>query len=430
MSSKISDSSFENLSFQWRILWSLLFIVVIELGNIIPIPGIDYNLLAKLNQPGSNADFTQYFTTFVDIDLVDLGIFSLGIYPYINASIVFQLLVAILPDWKKLQKEEGELGRRILDQYLRYFTLGFAILQSIGVTFLVKPFLFEWNVFSATNIVLSLTAGSMVVLWISEMITRFSMTSGSSLVILFSIIGQLPTSARAIINTIIEDRSTIKIFLLLLVSFFVMSCVIIVQEGVRTIPLILVRQETQKVYLPFRLNQSGVMPLICSSAMMANFSNLANNFNYPVLKNLGIFTKSALISSLFNYLNQLSYSITYFLLILLFTYLYSTIFLDPSDVSGDLRKLTANVPNIRPGTSTINFIESVLRRVNFFGGTILGLSVLIVNSIDYFVQIPGLKYLGVSSQLIIVGVILDILKKGELALIAQKLKKESEKSDI
>lgn len=426
MSSKIIDASFENIDLRQRIFWSFALIALIEFGNLIPIPGVDYYLLAKVGQPGSNADFTQYFTTFIDIDLIDIGFFSLGVYPYINASIFFQVLLVVLPNWKKLQKEEGEIGRRILKQYLRYITLFFATLQSLGLILLLKPYILDWNIFTILNLVLTLTTGSMIVLWLSELITRFSLTNGSSLVIVFSIIGQLPAFAQSIIKVAIEERSILKIFLVIVIFLFVLSCVIFVQESVRTVPLLVVRQETQKVFMPFRLNQSGVMPLICSSAMMSNFKNLTNNFN---LLNTDVILKSRLFSNFLTYFNGLSYSFIYFILILSFTYLYSSIFIDPVDVSEDLKKLTANVPNIRPGISTSSFLEGVVKRTNFFGGIILGLTVLIVNSVDYFIQIPGLKNVGVSSQLIIITVILEVLKKSELLLIARKLKNESEKID-
>lgn len=426
---KTSGLSIEELSFRERILWSLALVALIELGNLIPLPGVDYDLLAKLNQPGSNAEFTQYLNMFVDIDLVDLGFFSLSIYPYINASIVFQLLTSFLPKWKELQKEEGGFGRRLLNQYLRLFTVAFALVQSLGIAFLLKPFLFSWNIPSATSLVLTLTTGSMIVLWISEVITRFGATNGSSFIVLFTILGKLPSLGESIIKILLYDKDLLKILVICFVLYFIMSCVIFVQESVRTVPLVLVRQEIQKVYLPFRLNQAGVMPLICSSAMMANFSNLEAAINTQLFRAISNSTNLSLIQNSVIYLNQFTYNIIYFFLVIFFTYIYSSIVIDPIDISGDLRKLTANIPDIRPGVSTIDFLENVLKRTNFLGGTVLGICVLMINALNYFIQLPNIGTLGVGAQLIMIGVILDILKKGELWLIGDKLKKESEDSN-
>ena len=261
-----------------KILFTIFIIIIIRLGNFIPVPNVDQRYL--INILNANPSLKTFFNS----ENLILSVFSLGIIPNINASILIQLLVSAVPYLEKLQKEEGETGRRQIKQYTRSLTLLIAILESLSIAFSLRPILFNWNLAICSEIVLALTTGSMIILWLSDLITENGIGNGSSIVITLNILSVLPNT----IKTITESGNIVSI-LFNFISFTILIIgIIYVQEAVRIIPLISAKQlfaqqnktSTQAMntsYLPLKINQGGVMPIIFSSTFLT-FLTIAVNY--------------------------------------------------------------------------------------------------------------------------------------------------------
>jgi preprotein translocase subunit SecY len=261
-----------------KILFTIFIVIIIRLGNFIPVPNVDQRYL--INILNANPSLKTFFNS----ENLILSVFSLGIIPNINASILIQLLVSAIPYLERLQKEEGETGRRQIKQYTRSLTLLIAILESFSIAFSLRPILFNWNLAICSEIVLALTTGSMIILWLSDLITENGIGNGSSIVITLNILSVLPNT----IKTITESGNIISI-LFNFISFTILIIgIIYVQEAVRIIPLIsakqLFAQQNQTSnqamntsYLPLKINQGGVMPIIFSSTFLT-FLTVAVNY--------------------------------------------------------------------------------------------------------------------------------------------------------
>ena len=252
-----------------KVLFTIFIIILIRLGNFIPVPNVDQRYL--VNILNANPSLKAFFNT----ETLILSVFSLGILPNINASILIQLLVSAVPYLEKLQKEEGETGRRQIKQYTRSLTLFIAILESLSIAFSLRPILFNWNLAVCGEIVLALTTGSMIILWLSDLITEEGIGNGSSIVITLNILSVLPNT----IQTLVQSGNILSILLSLSSFTILIIGIIYVQEAVRIIPLISAKQlfaqqnqtgnQTMRTsYLPLKINQGGVMPIIFSSTFL------------------------------------------------------------------------------------------------------------------------------------------------------------------
>ena len=387
-----------------RLLVTLGIILVIRLGTFLPVPGINHSDLAFYIQ--SHSVTKSLVSTFSGNDTFVIGLFILNIFPYINASILVQLILGFSPKLAKLQKEGDLEGRRSINRLTRLITLIWAIIQSVGLTFYLKQILFDWNYNLAFEIVVWLTTGAMIVLWLSELITDYGLGNGASLLIYINIISNLPNLGKTIINDNLPILSELEIVLLLFASLY---GIVFLQEGVRIIPLISSKQlnqssvqdsMTNENYLPLRFNQAGVMPIILTSAVLV----VPNYIN-----NLGLFPK---INLPFN-LESLSFTywIGYFVLILLFSSFYSTIVLNPKDISDQLQKMAVTIPGIRPGIQTTFYLKQVMKRVTLVGATMLATLTAIPNFIESTLSITSLNGLSTTSLLILAGVVLDLIRE-------------------
>ena len=269
-----------------KIFFTLGIIAIIRLGNFIPIPNIEQKYL--INILNSNPSLKTFFNN----ETLILNIFSLGIIPSINASILIQLLTSAVPYLEKLQKEEGETGRRQIKQYTRFLTLFLAILESLSIALSVRPILYNWNPSICFQIILTLTTGSMIVLWLSDLITEEGIGNGSSVIITLNILSGLPKT----INNLIQD-GTISSITISIISFTVLIIgILYVQEAFKIIPLLSAKQlftkqnqtknEILRSYIPLRINQGGVMPIIFSSTFLAFLTIVINyiisRINLPI----------------------------------------------------------------------------------------------------------------------------------------------------
>lgn len=385
-----------------RLLFSLGILFLIRTGTFLPVPGINQNDLAFYIQRHSVAK--NLISTFSGDNTFVIGLFTLNIFPYINATIFVQLLQGFSPKLAKLQKEGDFEGRRLISKLTRFITLGWAIIQSVGVTLYLKQVLFNWNYTLAAEIVVWLTTGAMIVLWLSELITDYGLGNGTSLLIYTNIISNLPNLVNKFVSENNQTVSIVSITSLILLIFVSLYGIVFLQEGVRKIPLISSKQLNQSsfqnvvdTYLPIRFNQAGVMPIILTTAILVIP-------NYII--NLGIFQWLNFLTSF-----KFIYWIGYFFLILAFSSFYSSIVLNPKDMSDQLQKMAVTIPGVRPGLQTTFYLKRVIKRVTLIGATMLATITIVPNFIESSLNMTGLTNLSTTSLLILAGVVLDLIRE-------------------
>ena len=391
-----------------RLLLSVGILLFIRMGTFLPIPGINHGHLAFYIQ--QHPITKNLVSTFSGNDTFVIGLFTLNIFPYINASIMVQLITGLIPSISKLQKEGGGEGRRAITRLTRLITFGWALIQSSSIAFYLKRALFDWSPLLAFEIILWLSTGAMIVLWLSELITEYGLGNGASLLIYTNIISSLPNLGRKLISENTGNLTIVSGLGIALLFFIAISGIITLQESARIVPLISSKQlgQTQpfisKVksnnYIPLRFNQAGVMPIILTTAILVLPNYITNLGLFPLLT-LPIFLKSS----------KIIYWISYFILILIFSSFYSTIVLNPKDISQELQKMAVSIPGIRPGLATTFYLKQVMKRVTFFGAIILAILATLPNLIEGILNVSSFNGLGTTSLLILVGVVLDISRE-------------------
>jgi preprotein translocase subunit SecY len=366
---------------------------------------------------------------FLDIftggGLSTLGVFALGILPFINASIIIQLLTAALPQLEELQKNEGEAGRRKLAQITRYVALGWGILQSTVFALILRQYATQGlaePVF-VVQTALALVTGSMVVMWISEVITERGIGQGASLVIFVNIVATLPKALGSTIELAQSgDRATVAgIVVLVLVFLVTIVGIIFVQEGSRRIPIVSAKRQVGGVgvlaarqsYLPLKLNAGGVMPIIFASAVVFLPLTIANLTGSPWLIQLA------------GYLNPNSstpwvYALLFFALIVGFSFFYASLTVNPVDVASNLKRGGVAIPGVRPGSATANYLSGVQNRLTLLGALFLGAVAIIPSAVEGATQVRTFQGLGATSLLILVGVAIDTAKQVQTYVISQR----------
>lgn len=388
-----------------RLFISIGILLLIRIGTFLPVPGINHTDLAFYIQRHSVT--RSLVSTFSGNETFVIGLFTLNIFPYINASILVQLILSFSTQLSKLQKEGDLEGRRSIDRLTRFITLIWGIIQSLSIVIYLKQVLFDWNYFLAFEIVIWLTTGAMIVLWLSDLITDYGLGNGASLLIYTNIISNLPNLWNKLIAENSERFSIFSGLCVTLLIFIALYGIIFLQEGVRIIPLISSKQLNQSSlqdsvnnYIPLRLNQAGVMPIILTTAIL-----VVPNY----ISNLGLFPQ---VSFAINFESlKFTYWISYFILILVFSSFYSTIVLNPKDISDQLQKMTVTIPGIRPGIQTTFYLKQVMKRITLLGAIMLATLVIVPNFIESTFNIPSLNGLSSTSLLILAGVILDLIRE-------------------
>ena len=391
-----------------RLLLSLGILILIRLGTFLPVPGIDHGYLAFYIQRHSLT--RSLVSTFSGNDTFVIGLFTLNIFPYINASILMQLLVTVLPNLSKLQKEGSSEGKRTINRITRLITLIWAIIQSAGIAFYLKRALFNWTPFLAFEIIIWLTTGAMIVLWLSELITEHGLGNGASLLIYTNIVSSLPNIVQKLVSENSENLNTISWLIISIIFFIAIYGIVLLQEGARIVPLISSKQLGQNSstfsampennYIPLRFNQAGVMPIILTTAVLVIPNYVSNLGLLPIL------TLPAILQS-----SKIIYWVSYFVLILLFSSFYSTIVLNPKDVSDELQKMAVSIPGVRPGIETTFYLKQVMKRVTLLGAVMLALLATLPNIIEAILPVSSFNGLGTTSLLILVGVVLDLSRE-------------------
>ena len=390
-----------------RLFVTLGVLLFIRIGTFLPVPGINHSDLAFFIQ--SHSVTRSLVSTFSGNDTFVIGLFTLNIFPYINASILIQLIVGLSPKLAKMQKEGDLEGKRSINRLTRLITLMFAIIQSVSLSFYLKQILFDWNLTLAFEITVWLTTGAMIILWLSELITDYGLGNGASLLIYTNIISNLPNLTKTIFienNDNLSISSEIGVALLIFASLY---GIVFLQEGVRIIPLISSKQlnqvslqdsVTDNNYIPLRFNQAGVMPIILTTTILV-VPNYINNLGLLPKVDLPINFESL----------KFVYWIGYFGLIVLFSSFYSTIVLNPKDISDQLQKMAVTIPGVRPGIYTTFYLKQLMKRITFVGATMLATLVTIPNFLESTLNITSLNGLSTTSLLILAGVVLDLVRE-------------------
>jgi len=390
-----------------RLLITIGILLFIRVGTFLTVPGINHSDLAFYIQ--SHSVTRSLVSTFSGDDTFVIGLFTLNIFPYINASILVQIILGISPQLAKLQKEGDLEGRRSINRLTRFITLIWAIIQSLSLALYLKQILFDWNYTLAFEIVVWLTTGAMIVLWLSELITDYGLGNGASLLIYTNIISSLPNLARAIFIENSKNFTIFSEFGIALLIFASLYGIVFLQEGIRIIPLISSKQLNQSSlndsvtsnnYIPLRFNQAGVMPIILTTAIL-----VVPNY----ISNLGLLPRFDL-SINFEAL-KFVYWIAYFSLILIFSSFYSTIVLNPKDISDQLQKMAVTIPGIRPGIQTTFYLKQVMKRITLVGAIMLATLATIPNFLESTLNITNLNGLSTTSLLILAGVVLDLVRE-------------------
>jgi len=405
-----------------RLFVTVGILILARLGVYLPVPGINRDQFAQAIQ--NNSPIFSLLNIFSGGGLSTLGIFALGILPYINASIIIQLLTAAIPALENFQKNEGEAGRRKISQITRYVALIWGIIQSIFIAAIwIKPYALHPGPIFVAETAIALTAGSMFVMWASELITERGVGNGASLLIFVNIVSSLPKSLSDTITLAqTGGRETAgRVIVLLLVFLVTIVGIVFVQEGTRNIPIISARRQVgrklyqeRSSYLPLRLNQGGVMPIIFASAVLVLPASVANFTKNPTLMNIAN-----------NYLSPSGstpwlYALFYLVLIVFFSYFYASLIVNPVDLSQNLKKMGSSIPGIRPGRTTSEYVERVLNRLTFLGAIFLGLVAIVPTAVESAVGVPTFRGFGATSLLILVGVAIDTAKQVQTYVISQR----------
>lgn len=394
-----------------RLLFVLGALVVFRALAAIPIPGIN---AAQLELFFSNNQFFGLLNLFSGGGLSNLSIVLLGVAPYITASIILQLMTIMIPRLKQLYQEEGEAGRQRFSQYTRMLTLPLAILQGIaflillerqGVISALTPFQFGVNL-------LVVTAGSMLLMWLGELISEFGLGNGVSVIIFAGIVAGLPQQISQALFSF--DQTQIPVYLAFIAAAVaVVLAVVVISEAERPVPVTYAKQVRgmkffggASTYLPLRLNQAGVIPIIFALSFLLVPQMFATFFQTSSIGMLAA-ASQAIMSGLNN---LYIYGALYFLFVFMFTYFYTAVTFDPHQIADNLQKNGAFVPGVRPGGSTEEYLGKVITRITFVGALFLGLIAVLPIAMQSLTGIQTLT-LGGTALLIVVSVILDLSRR-------------------
>ena len=407
-----------------KILFTLVIILLYRLGNAIPVPDVNIALL--------NAYFAQQQSTILGLlDVMSGGafsnatIFALSIQPYINASIIIQLLCIAIPALERLSKEGGEEGRKKIASITRYATVAIGLLQGFAYYMLIKNNNMlnadAQGIWSAIVIILTFTSGSALIMWLGEQITEFGIGNGISMILFASIISRLPTSLITTVRKITAGKLQWWLALLMLIGAIAMIVLIVyVNDAERRIPVQYAKRVVgrkmyggQSTHLPMKVNMSGVMPIIFAQSIAS------------VPATIVAFTgkTDGWVNTWFSN-NSIPYAIIYFLLIIFFAYFYSTIQFNPVEVANNLKKNGGYIPGFRPGKPTSEFIQKVLNKITLFGAIYLGIIAIVPILISHFsnaAALTGLS-LGGTSIIIVVGVALETVRALEAQMLMRNYK--------
>ncbi len=414
-----------NMPELWRKLgWTFALLLAYRLGVHVPVPGVDTHAMSEFFRQAQGTLF-GVLDMFSGGGLRNVSIFALGVMPYISSSIIMQLLQVLSPDLKRMAKEEGGNGRKKITQYTRYGTVLISVVQAFGIAVMLERGLpsaggtvdivaVKGLMFQVVTVV-TMTTGTVLIMWIGEQITSRGIGNGISLIIFSGIVAGIPT---AISQTVALSGQAIPYVLIPVVAalmLVVMVAVVFFERAQRRIPIHYAkRQMGRKIYggqtthLPLRLNTAGVIPPIFAGSLLVFPATLAQFSTHPILQQVSAwFSPSSIV-----------YNVFYVVLIIFFCYFYTAIIFDPKDIAENLKKQGGFIPGIRPGDKTKDYIDTVLTRITLWGAVYISLVCLLPQFLTMFFNIPF--YFGGTSILIVVGVAMDFMGQVNSYMISQQ----------
>ncbi|MFT3866114.1 MAG: preprotein translocase subunit SecY [Solirubrobacterales bacterium] len=398
-----------------KLAFTAAMLLLYRLGAYIPAPGVNVDAVKEVSSNFSGGGVLNFLNQFSGGSLSRLSIFALGIMPYITASIILQLLTVVVPSLERLQKE-GEVGQQKITQYTRYLTVGLAFFESIGYVFLFRSFGNESNAnvvgtltFPKTMlIVISLTAGCTLLMWLGELITQRGIGNGISLMIFASIASSIPNGITKWWN----NPDQVFVVMMPFIALAVIVAIVFVQEGQRRIPVQYAKRMVGRkmtsggsTYLPLRVNMAGVIPVIFAASIMAFPPTIGQLLNTPAALDFAEFFSP----------NSWPYVLGEVFFIIVFTYFYTAVTFNPVDQADNLKRYGGFIPGVRPGRPTAEYLDRILSRLTFPGALYLGavaaLPTILIS------QTSANFYFGGTSILIVIGVALDTVKQLEAQLM-------------
>ncbi|MCX7880919.1 MAG: preprotein translocase subunit SecY [Patescibacteria group bacterium] len=407
---------FKDPNLKQKTLFTLLIFLVFRIFAFLPVPAINLGRLRVL--------FAQnQFLTLLDIfsggTLINFSVMALGLNPYINASIIIQLLTMVFPKLEELAKE-GEYGRFKINQYTRFLTLPLTLVQTIGIYFLLKnqKIIINLSLLELFSFVATMVAGTFILIWFGELISEFGLGNGISLLIFVGIIGRLPiVIARTAF--ILTPEMIFNVIIFLILAILVIASVVFINEAVRKIPVYYAKRiKGNRVYqgatnfLPLKLNQAGVIPIIFAVSFVL-FPQLIGNFF--------LYSKTKLVAKIASFLVKFFsptgffYNFFYFILVVGFTFFYTIIVFNPQKIAEEIQKYGGFIPGIRPGLATKEYLEKILYRITSVGAIFLGIIAILPVLVSKITTIPNLV-IGGTGILIVVSVVLETFKMIEAHL--------------
>lgn len=400
-----------------RLLFTALVFVVFRLAAHIPVPGVNVVALKKLF---SQSQFLGLLDIFSGGTLANFSIMALGLTPYINASIIFQLLTMVIPSLEALSKE-GEYGREKINSYTRYLTVPLSLFQAVGMYFLLKSqniigTLDFWNL---AGILVTMTAGTIFLMWLGELISEKGIGNGISMIIFAGIVGRFPVTMGQTL-AVLDPGGLFNLLVFMVMGISVIGAIVFINESSRKVRIQYARRIKgqrvyggQSTYLPLKINQAGVIPIIFAvslillPSMLTNF--LQNIPNFPL-------AKIAASASVLLRPGGLVYNLSYFLLVIGFTYFYTAVIFNPEKIAEEVKKAGGFVPGIRPGKPTVDYLNRILSRVTLAGAVFLGL-VAVLPSLAQKLTGVATMTIGGTGILIVVSVVLETTKQLEAMMV-------------
>jgi preprotein translocase subunit SecY len=410
---------FKDRDLRKKTLIVLALLLIFRFLAHIPVSGVNINQLKALFDQNQ---FLGLINLLGGGTLANFSVLAVGIGPYIYASIVMQLATQIYPKLEELQKE-GEYGRQKINQYTRYITIPLAVLQAIGMYALLRSqgLIANLDPFLLFTFMATLVAGTMLILWIGELISEQNIGNGISLIIFAGIVGRLPSAIGQAFTTVTPDQ-LMNYLLIGVAGFILVAAIVWVTEAIRKVPVIYARrirggrsESAQQTFLPLRLNSAGVIPIIFAISIVLLPSLLANYF---------IASKSVALAGVGHFLaanfstTSIGYNVIYFLMVFGFTYFYTAIVINPQKVSEDIQEGGGFIPGIRPGKPTANYLNFIVTRITLVGGLFLGIVAIIPNILQAMTGIQALL-VGGTSLLIVVQVVIETVKIFQTQLVTR-----------
>ncbi len=410
-------SAFKTRELRRKILFTAFIFLVFRLFAHVPIPGVN---LIKLRSLFSQNEFLGLLDIFSGGTLANFSVMAIGLNPYINASIILQLLTMVFPKLEELQKE-GEYGKEKINQYTRMISVPLAAMQSLGMYALLKSqgIISNLSPLTLISMIVTMTAGTVILMWMGELISEFGIGNGISILIFAGIVGRLPVVLGQTIS-IVNQELLINALVFMILGFLVVAGIVFINEAVRQVPVHYAKRIRgnkmlggSTTYLPLRLNQAGVIPIIFAVSLVLLPSLIGRFVTLIPNKLLAGFAQS--IVTVFN-TGGLVYNLVYFFLVIGFTYFYTAVTFNPQKISGEIQKYGGFIPGIRPGSPTANYLNYILTRITLAGAIFLGIVAILPAIMKQITGVSSLT-IGGTGILIVVSVVLETVKSIEAQLL-------------